>query len=66
MKMTSIINEEIKDKVINRNSEINIIRNDLLKMRFLKVKSEGFSSSEYKKKRKSLARLLTIIKFESK
>ncbi len=66
MKTTSISNEEIKDKVINKNSEINIIRNDLLKMRFLKVKNEGFSSSDYKKKRKSLARLLTIKKFKSK
>jgi len=66
MKTTLISNEEIKDKVINKKSEINIIRNDLLKMRFLKVKNEGFLSSDYKKKRKSLARLLTIKKFKSK
>lgn len=62
MKLTSITNKDLSNKIIdkNNNEEINIIRHDLFKMRFSKVKKEGFSSSKYRQKRKALARLLTI------
>lgn len=40
---------------------INMSRSDLLYMRFSKAQKTKFISSDYKKKRKSLAKLLTQI-----
>jgi len=60
MKSTSNISKDLINKINDEKNKINIIRNDLFKMRFLKARKEGFSSSEYRQKRKDLARLLTI------
>lgn len=45
-------------KLLNK-KDINMVRLDLLNMRFSKAQKKNFSSSKYKKTRKILAQLLT-------
>jgi len=60
MNLTMNIDKDLNNKISDNINKINVIRNDLFKMRFLKARKEGFSSSKYRQKRKDLARLLTI------
>lgn len=57
--MLLYMNKKIDIKQHMKN--INVTRSDLLYMRFSKAQKTKFISSDYKKKRKSLAKLLTQV-----